>query len=148
MIIFTFTTDQNWIREKWLRVTPQSCGGGYNWIFGCFFCLQENRKPFSLKETFSGQLCLSFNRPDHRLSWDPHGDRAYYLGPALTHYRCHRVYIVSTRSERITLTLAHFPLPYLAICTTKIASLHFIFIPIAVVADVDGSFSNPLWKEA
>jgi hypothetical protein len=51
-------------------------------------------------------------RPDHRLSWDPHGDRTYYLGPALTHYRCHRVYIVSTRCERITLTLAHFPLPY------------------------------------
>jgi hypothetical protein len=32
--------------------------------------------------------------------------------PALTHYRCHRVYIVFTRSERITLTHAHFPLPY------------------------------------
>jgi hypothetical protein len=46
------------------------------------------------------------------LSWDPHGDRVYYLGPALTHYRCHRVYVVSTRTERITLTFAHFPLPY------------------------------------
>jgi hypothetical protein len=33
-----------------------------------------------------GQLCLAFNDPNHRLSWDPHGDRAYYLGPALTHY--------------------------------------------------------------
>ncbi len=59
-----------------------------------------------------GQLCLAFNGPDHRLSWDPHGDRAYYLGPALTHYRCHRVYVVSTRLERITLTLAHFTLPF------------------------------------
>ncbi len=49
--------------------------------------------------------------PDHRLSWDHHRDRAYYLGPALTHYRCHRVYVVSTRTERIILTLAHFPLP-------------------------------------
>jgi hypothetical protein len=27
------------------------------------------------------QLFLSFNGPDHRLSCDPHGDRAYYLGP-------------------------------------------------------------------
>jgi hypothetical protein len=67
--------------------------------------------PMTLPPT-PGQLCLSFNSPDHRLSWDPHGDRAYYLGPALTHYRCHRVYIVSTSTERITLTLAHFPLPY------------------------------------
>ncbi len=36
---------------------------------------------------------------------------AFTLGPSLTHYRCQRVYVVSSRSERITLTLAHFPLP-------------------------------------
>jgi hypothetical protein len=30
----------------------------------------------------------------------------FTLGPALTHYCCQRVYIVSSRSERITLTLA------------------------------------------
>ncbi len=39
-----------------------------------------------------GQL---FSDPDHR---------AFTLGPALTHYRCQRVYVVSSRSERITLT--------------------------------------------
>jgi hypothetical protein len=59
-----------------------------------------------------GQLCLALNGPDHRLSWDSLGDRAYCLGPALTHYRYHRVYVVFTRLERITLTLAHFPLPF------------------------------------
>ncbi len=59
-----------------------------------------------------GQLCLSFIGPDHRISLDPHGDSAYYLGPSLTHYRCHRVYIVCTHSERITLTLAHSPFPF------------------------------------
>jgi hypothetical protein len=58
-----------------------------------------------------GQLCLAFSDPDHRDTWAPHGDRAFTLGPALTHYRCQRVYVVSSRSERITLTLAHFPLP-------------------------------------
>ena len=58
-----------------------------------------------------GQLCLAFSGPEHRDTWAPHGDRAFILGPALTHYRCHRVYVVSSRSERITLTLAHFPLP-------------------------------------
>ncbi len=50
-----------------------------------------------------GQLCLAFSGPDHRLSWDPHGDRAFILGPALTHYRCDRTYIVSSRSERTLL---------------------------------------------
>jgi hypothetical protein len=60
----------------------------------------------------SGQLCLAFSDPDHRDTWaTPHGDRAFTLGPALTHYRCQRVYVVSSRSERITLTLAHFPRP-------------------------------------
>jgi hypothetical protein len=58
-----------------------------------------------------GQLCLTFSDPDHRDTWAPHGDRAFTLGPALIHYRCQRVYVVSSRSERITLTLAHFPLP-------------------------------------
>ncbi len=58
-----------------------------------------------------GQLCLAFSDPDHRDTWVPHGDRAFTLGPTLTHYRCQRVYVVSSRSERITLTLAHFPLP-------------------------------------
>ncbi len=58
-----------------------------------------------------GQLCLAFSSPDHHDTWAPHGDRAFTLSPALTHYRCQRVYVVSSRSERITLTLAHFPLP-------------------------------------
>jgi hypothetical protein len=58
-----------------------------------------------------GQLCLAFSDPDNRETWAPHGDRAFTLGPALTHYRCQRVYVVSPRSERIAFTLAHFPLP-------------------------------------
>jgi hypothetical protein len=59
-----------------------------------------------------GQLYLVFSDPDHRDTWAPHRDRAFTLGPALTHYRYQRVYVVSSRSERITLALAHFPLPY------------------------------------
>jgi hypothetical protein len=58
-----------------------------------------------------GQLRLAFSSPDHRDTWAPHGDRTFTLGPALTHYRCQRVYVVSSRSERIALTRAHFPLP-------------------------------------
>ena len=44
-------------------------------------------------------------------SWDHHGVRAFYLGPALDHYRSHRVYVVKTGSTRVTDTLAHFPIP-------------------------------------
>ncbi len=39
------------------------------------------------------------------------GDRAFILGPAVTHHGCHRTYIVSSCSERTSFTLAHSPLP-------------------------------------
>jgi hypothetical protein len=56
-----------------------------------------------------GQLCLAFSIPDHRNTVAPHGGRAFTLGPALTHYRCQRVYVVATHSERITLIPIFFP---------------------------------------
>jgi hypothetical protein len=60
-----------------------------------------------------GQLCLALSDPDHRDTWAPHGDRAFTLGPALTHYRCQRVYVVSSRSERVTAPSPYFTLPCL-----------------------------------
>jgi hypothetical protein len=44
-----------------------------------------------------------------RSSWEQHAARAYYLGPALLHYKCHRVWITTTNAERITDTLDWFP---------------------------------------
>jgi hypothetical protein len=58
-----------------------------------------------------GQLVVTFDPPDSRPTWSRHGLRAFYLGPALDHYRCHHVYVVSTRRPRISNTLHHFPLP-------------------------------------
>jgi hypothetical protein len=69
-----------------------------------------NPPPESRRQSLKTKQTL-FSSPDHRDTWAPHGDRAFTLGPALTHYHCQRVYVVSSRSERITLTLAHFPLP-------------------------------------
>ena len=39
---------------------------------------------------------------------EPHGSEGWYLGPALEHYRCYRVYTNKTRSERIVDTV-EFP---------------------------------------
>ena len=58
-----------------------------------------------------GQLVVAHSPPESRASWDHHGVRAFYLGPALDHYRSHRVYVVKTGSNRVTDTLAHFPIP-------------------------------------
>jgi hypothetical protein len=57
------------------------------------------------------EVCVAPPSEVYRRVFTPPGDRAFTLDPALTHYRLQRVYVVSSRSERITLTLAHFPLP-------------------------------------
>jgi hypothetical protein len=44
-----------------------------------------------------------------RNSWDPHGAKGYYIGPATEHYRCFRTYVPKTQSERISDTVEFFP---------------------------------------
>jgi len=44
-------------------------------------------------------------KSDKRKSWDPHSIDGYYIGTSHEHYRCHRVYITSTKSERVTDTI-------------------------------------------
>jgi hypothetical protein len=56
-----------------------------------------------------GTRALVFEDPDTRKSWAPHGKEAWYLGPALEHYRCYRFYIPDTKGERITGTCEFFP---------------------------------------
>ena len=48
-------------------------------------------------------------RPTQRGSWDPHGITAFYIGPAMDHYRCFKCYIPSTKAERITDTVIFRP---------------------------------------
>ena len=59
----------------------------------------------------AGQLCYTHVAPLVRKSWDRHSLRAFYIGPALAHYRCHHVYVASTSAMRISDTLFHFPDP-------------------------------------
>ena len=54
-------------------------------------------------------------KPKERNSWDQHGRDGWYIGPALEHYRCVRVYIPTTRAEVDSDTVQFFqhdtPLP-------------------------------------
>jgi hypothetical protein len=63
-----------------------------------------------------GTKILIHEKPQVRPSWSPHGEEGWYLGPALDHYRCYRVYATATAAERISDTVAFFPeqtvLPY------------------------------------
>ena len=47
--------------------------------------------------------------PDKRVSWAAHGVNGWYLGPAVEHYRCYRVYVNNTRAERNADTVEFFP---------------------------------------
>ena len=56
-----------------------------------------------------GIRVLVHEKSSQRKTWDPHAQEAWYLGPALESYRCHRVYVIATRGERIVNTLTWFP---------------------------------------
>ena len=45
----------------------------------------------------------------YRASWDSHGDVGFYVGRALDHYRCYKVWIPKTNDYRISDCLAWFP---------------------------------------
>ena len=48
-------------------------------------------------------------KPSHRPSFGYHSTSAFYIGPALSHYRCYTVYVPTTAHQRIADTIAFFP---------------------------------------
>jgi hypothetical protein len=57
----------------------------------------------------AGIAIHSHVKPHARTSWGIHGDAGFYLGPAPDSYRCHRVWVTDTLSERITDTVEWHP---------------------------------------
>jgi hypothetical protein len=64
-----------------------------------------NRTPFAPP----GCKVLVHEKPAVRGTWAPHAVDGWYLGPAMKHYRCYRVWIWDTESTRIADTLEWFP---------------------------------------
>jgi len=56
-----------------------------------------------------GTKIISHDKPKDRATWAPHGEVGWYMGPAMEHYRCHRVYITKTRATRVSDTVDFFP---------------------------------------
>ena len=52
---------------------------------------------------------LVHEKPSVRETWAPHAMEGWYLGPAVRHYRCYRVWVNETSAERIADTLVWFP---------------------------------------
>jgi hypothetical protein len=57
----------------------------------------------------AGTAILAHEAPEVRGTWAGHGVPGFYLGPALSHYRSHHVYITATRAKRVAETVAWFP---------------------------------------
>ena len=55
-----------------------------------------------------GTRVLVHEKPSLRGTWSPHAVDGWYLGPAMLHYRCYRVWILETTSERIADTVVWF----------------------------------------
>jgi hypothetical protein len=64
-----------------------------------------NQAPMAPSDT----SVIAHDNPNQRASWDPHGVDGWYLGPAPDHYRCYRVHINKTKSDRIIDTVEFFP---------------------------------------
>jgi hypothetical protein len=110
------STDKDYPLDLWDKLVPQSIItlnlfrrsrinpqlSAYAQVFGAF---DFNKTPLAPP----GTRVLVHEKPDVRQSWDPRALDAWYIGPAMHHYRCYRVYIWGTQSERVTDTLVWFP---------------------------------------
>jgi hypothetical protein len=75
--------------------------------------------------------------PGKRRTWDPHGQHGYSLGPAMHHYRCQNVYILTTTSERTVDTLKLFPHNYQMLQLSSTDRL------LMAAKDMTDAFQNP-----
>ncbi len=110
------STDHNFPIHLWDRLLPQALLtlnllrtsrinprlSAYAQVFGAF---NFDRTPLGPP----GTKVLVHEKPGQRTTWAPHAVEGWYLGPALESYRCFRVWIWDTKTERITDTLEWFP---------------------------------------
>ena len=84
-----------------------------------------------------GTQVLVHEKPTTRQSQDPRATDAWYLGPALKHYRCYRVWIWETQHECIVDTLAWFP------TRVKMPTISSVDLILAAAADIITALQNP-----
>ena len=82
------------------RLNPKL--SAYAYLFGMF---NYNATPLAPP----GIKCQIHEKPNQRKSWAPHSVDGYYLGPAMQHYRCFKVFVTKTNAQRIYDTVEFFP---------------------------------------
>ena len=110
------STDPNFPLSNWCRLLPQAeltlnllrpsrlnpKLSAYAQLEGTF---DFNRTPLAPP----GTRVFVHEKPTQRRTWGPHGIDGWYVGPAMDHYQCYRIWIPSTHAERIADTIQFFP---------------------------------------
>ena len=104
--------DPNFPLKLWDRLLPQAlislnllCGSRINPHLSAYAQLHGafdfNCTPMGPP----GTRVLIHELPDSHGTWAPHAIPGWYVGPAMDHYRCYRVWVEETRSERTANTI-------------------------------------------
>ena len=110
------STDPNFPLSNWCRLLPQAeltltllrashlnpKLSAYAQLEGTFDFTRTPLAP-------TGTRVIIHEKPTIRQTWAPHGTDGWYVGPALHHYQCYRVWVPRTHAERIVDTISFFP---------------------------------------
>ena len=100
------STDPNFPLSNWCRLLPQA-----ELTLNLLRASRLNPKLSAyaqLEGTFDftrtplappGTRVIIHEKPTNRQTWAPHGTDGWYLGPALDHYQCYRVWVPRTHAE-------------------------------------------------
>ena len=110
------STDPNFPLSNWCRLLPQA-----ELTLNLLRASRLNPKLLAyaqLEGTFDfthtplsppGIRVIIHEKPTTPQTWAPHGTDGWYLGPALHHYQCYRVWVPCTHAEHIVDTISFFP---------------------------------------
>ena len=110
------STDPNFPLSNWCRLLPQA-----ELTLNLLRASRLNPKLSAyaqLEGTFDftctplappGTRVVIREKPTNCQTWAPHGTDGWYLGPALHHYQCYRVWVPCTHAKRIVDTISFFP---------------------------------------
>jgi hypothetical protein len=84
-----------------------------------------------------GCKIIAHEKPSKRRTWEAHGQPGWSLGLAMQHYRCHKVYITATASERIVDTLEFFPQ------NSPMRQMSFTDLILMASQDMTGALKHP-----
>ena len=109
-------TDPNFPLSNWYRLLPQAkltlnllCASHLNPKLSAYAQLEGTFDFTCTPLAPPGTRVIIHKKLTNRQTWALYGTDGWYLGPALHHYQCYRVWVPCTHAERIVDTISFFP---------------------------------------